>query len=926
MAHLKYFGLKNFRVFDEEGYLFKFAPITLITGANNSGKSSIFKALSLMKESFEKNSNLDKLDLTKQPHHLGTFANLLHDEKAPLTITIPFPFLFREDLVIVLSYDSNESREFAPELDSFEVLNVLTKEKVISSKMLPITPLKKEDFEDEDDYHYNRIVAFFEIFIDYNLITQYAQEIVSKWEEHIKLMAAPLKKKKKKRSSFRVSSNYRLKKAINDIYGHHKNNWALQTYIDKSEFKYSKSKDTLLDILKKIIVANLNGSISKEIKIYNYETPQHSYDDNLESPYSLIRHWTPGEIEPLLVSLLKTELNDVLKKLYFLNPRNITQLSSIRGISSRFYSTELNNTFNTILKEFTIETNHREHSSAMSFINKCFGFFDIGKEYELKIRPLPDYGLNEVKLKHKKSGASHYLVDFGYGVLQIVAILLKIAVEGEKHSADEYNSDGAIELYPHILIIDEPESNLHPNWQSKLADVFVCARQTYNIQLIIETHSEYLIRRFQYLVAKEKVPSEGIKLYYVNNNNKTATQNKIEEIQIEPNGNIDFSKFGAGFFDVSLDLITSLWDAQISKTLSEEEKTILRDLSASHKKTIELQQELAKIQADKENDNLKALKVITEKVTDLQSTTKNIEQTVEKTDENIITILKGFKDFSKTFKTFRETLELIKVEETKRFERLHAFFDKFWAENATDIHDHQHYIEDWLTNWEKLDDRSHLFLLHAEFATRSLKKYSALDYSLSILQYCRILERELSVQIFNPFKNFLIEKYWKDKSPSDYDILFTNLENQLSTSPEPANLGELKRLWSLAKNLRADTSKTPETVLSTSKAVMLGQSIDGLYLLDEISIGIEPLMLEFKQFIKHNLNWNNVTNFRITPDLTQSMFSGVPSISFIDCMEELRKNYRNNASHTSTLDEKAMDNTKKSVELLLQFWTEELLK
>lgn len=107
---------------------------------------------------------------------------------------------------------------------------------------------------------------------------------------------------------------------------------------------------------------------------------------------------------------------------------------------------------------------------------------------------------------------------------------------------------------------------------------------------------------------------------------------------------------------------------------------------------------------------------------------------------------------------------------------------------------------------------------------------------------------------------------------------------------------------------------------------MLGQSIDGLYLLNETSINMEPLILELSQFINDNLNWNNVVNFTIPPDITQSMFSGVQGISFIDCIEELRKNYRNKASHTSTLDEKAMDNTKKSVELLLQFWTEELLK
>ena len=53
MAHIQYLGLKNFRVFDQEGHLFEFAPITLVTGANNSGKSSILKAMMLLQKSFE---------------------------------------------------------------------------------------------------------------------------------------------------------------------------------------------------------------------------------------------------------------------------------------------------------------------------------------------------------------------------------------------------------------------------------------------------------------------------------------------------------------------------------------------------------------------------------------------------------------------------------------------------------------------------------------------------------------------------------------------------------------------------------------------------------------------------------------------------------------------------------------------------------
>ena len=44
------FSIKNFRVFDSDGYTFEINPITIITGCNNSGKSSLVKACALYSE------------------------------------------------------------------------------------------------------------------------------------------------------------------------------------------------------------------------------------------------------------------------------------------------------------------------------------------------------------------------------------------------------------------------------------------------------------------------------------------------------------------------------------------------------------------------------------------------------------------------------------------------------------------------------------------------------------------------------------------------------------------------------------------------------------------------------------------------------------------------------------------------------------
>ena len=91
------------------------------------------------------------------------------------------------------------------------------------------------------------------------------------------------------------------------------------------------------------------------------------------------------------------------------------------------------------------------------------------------------------------------LADDGYGITQLVVLLLQI-----ENSIIDRNS--STKTHPHHYIaIEEPEMHLHPKYQSLLADLFVESYQNYNIHFIIETHSEYLIRKLQVLVADKNV-------------------------------------------------------------------------------------------------------------------------------------------------------------------------------------------------------------------------------------------------------------------------------------------------------------------------------------------------------------------------------------------------------------------------------------
>ena len=110
------------------------------------------------------------------------------------------------------------------------------------------------------------------------------------------------------------------------------------------------------------------------------------------------------------------------------------------------------------------------------------------------------------------------------------------------------------------IAIEEPEIHLHPRFQSLLADMFAYAMKNYNINFIIETHSEYLIRKMQLLVANGDVKSDDISLLYVNDpdeNKRPDGEPQIKDIGICSDGYLNES-FGPGFFDEASSLSRKL--------------------------------------------------------------------------------------------------------------------------------------------------------------------------------------------------------------------------------------------------------------------------------------------------------------------------------------------------------------------------------
>ncbi|MCU4177323.1 AAA family ATPase [Carboxylicivirga sp. N1Y90] len=147
-----------------------------------------------------------------------------------------------------------------------------------------------------------------------------------------------------------------------------------------------------------------------------------------------------------------------------------------------------------------------------------------------------------------KDGENYPIGDSGVGVNQVIQLLIRIAAQSKKS----------------LLLIEEPESNLHPAYQSKMAELVADAVQHFQLKFIIETHSEYFIRKFQYLVAHPdyKVKADDISISYLYHPDKVPqSKNQVEKLEIRPDGILK-QDFGVGFFDENARLTMDLLKLQ----------------------------------------------------------------------------------------------------------------------------------------------------------------------------------------------------------------------------------------------------------------------------------------------------------------------------------------------------------------------------
>lgn len=107
------------------------------------------------------------------------------------------------------------------------------------------------------------------------------------------------------------------------------------------------------------------------------------------------------------------------------------------------------------------------------------------------------------------------IIDTGAGIAQSLPVVIAMC--------QDYS-------VPTLLIIEEPETHLHPAAHGQLAELVAnTVKNNSNLHVIIETHSLNFIVRLRTLVAKKLLSKEDLGLYYVSydNNKKTSSLCKV---------------------------------------------------------------------------------------------------------------------------------------------------------------------------------------------------------------------------------------------------------------------------------------------------------------------------------------------------------------------------------------------------------------
>ncbi|MFI5490555.1 DUF3696 domain-containing protein [Micromonospora echinaurantiaca] len=181
-----------------------------------------------------------------------------------------------------------------------------------------------------------------------------------------------------------------------------------------------------------------------------------------------------------------------------------------------------------------------DHVSAVEQVNEWMARLEV--PYSMEVVPLNSgYAadlvgdLVTIVLTDQRSGVRVTPADVGFGISQILPIVVELLSRRES-----------------IIMIEQPETHLHPRLQSRIADLFIETAQAggRGNQLIIETHSEHIVLRLQRRIREGVLDASDVAVIYIDQDDRGRAV--VHRLRLDSEGNF-VDEWPHGFFDERLD-------------------------------------------------------------------------------------------------------------------------------------------------------------------------------------------------------------------------------------------------------------------------------------------------------------------------------------------------------------------------------------
>ena len=541
---LREYRLTNFKAFGETVTI-PIRPLTLIFGANSSGKSSIFQSMLLLKQTLEEAKNPETALLLKGSLvDLGRYRDFVHRHEIGRKFEFgarfdlektQYPRLFSKihksasavdiGLAIQFFYDQEKDSatlgrgNVAIGDETYPLISYIPFRR--AEKVVTVFRLDSElDFWRNWWENTKKSTEFKKISSDWE---HYQFEDILTYIALRAMLFSILTYKNFLPAGRRISISF--DKRTGEAYG---------GYSTDSVNRH------LRDILER------KGKIPAPYISYIHDAlelmahwKQNPLEEHLDIPHGLeieAKEDNPLNIVPIIGSTCSA-FRSLIEDLYYLGP--------LRDEPKRYYE------FNGDTTEYVGQKG--EHLASILFqrpelveqINKDLGQLDV--KYRVKIDKLQHAedsspsNIFSLRLVHTDTGIDASLRDVGFGISQVLPIVMQSGLSEKK-----------------TLLIEQPEIHLHPAHQAELGDMFIRSAKERGNTLLLETHSENLILRILRRIRETNdnelpegfppIRPEDVSVLYVQPGDKGA---QVIEIPVTEDG--DFARpWPQGFFEESV--------------------------------------------------------------------------------------------------------------------------------------------------------------------------------------------------------------------------------------------------------------------------------------------------------------------------------------------------------------------------------------